>query len=401
MGQNDYEELSIVGRGDNMGWNIMEGFHCFKPAKNCAQNNLKLPFHEYDHGLGQSILGGYVYTGEALAPYRQKYIFADSISGRIFAVDHNTPGARAEVLIQTPGLFSSFGRLRDNELVITELQSGKIFPARAHGAGRSTMRPVALSIAGSDSSGGAGIQADLKAFAACGVYGTTAITAITAQNTVGVDAIEILSPEIVYAQIKSVANDMPVAALKTGMLANSEIIRSVARAIADFELTNLVIDTVMVSKSGHRLLAPEAEAAMREVLLPLATLITPNLPQAEVLTGLRITDNATMRRAAQQLHQMGAKNVILKGGHLETPDATDVFFDGETFVELTAPRVTTTSTHGTGCTLSAAIAAHLAKGEKVIDACRAAKVYLTGALQNAEPMGHGHGPVNHFWKIRN
>ena len=258
-----------------------------------------------------------------------------------------------------------------------------------------------MSIAGSDSSGGAGIQADLKAFAACGVYGTTAITAITAQNTVGVDAIEILSPEIVYAQIKSVANDMPVAALKTGMLANSEIIRSVARAIADFELTNLVIDTVMVSKSGHRLLAPEAEAAMREVLLPLATLITPNLPEAEVLTGLRITDNATMRRAAQQLHQMGAKNVILKGGHLETPDATDVFFDGETFVELTAPRVSTTSTHGTGCTLSAAIAAHLAKGEKVIDACRAAKVYLTGALQNAEPMGHGHRPVNHFWKIRN
>jgi hydroxymethylpyrimidine/phosphomethylpyrimidine kinase len=263
------------------------------------------------------------------------------------------------------------------------------------------MRPVAMSIAGSDSSGGAGIQADLKAFAACGVYGTTAITAITAQNTVGVDAIEILSPEIVYAQIKSVASDMPVAALKTGMLANSEIIRSVARAIADFELTNLVVDTVMVSKSGHRLLAPEAEAAMREVLLPLATLITPNLPEAEVLTGLRITDNATMRRAAQQLHQMGAKNVILKGGHLETPDATDVFFDGETFAELTAPRVATTSTHGTGCTLSAAIAAHLAKGEKVIDACRAAKVYLTGALQNAEPMGHGHGPVNHFWKIRN
>jgi glucose/arabinose dehydrogenase len=127
VGQNDYEELSIVGRGDNMGWNIMEGFHCFKPAKNCAQNNLKLPFHEYDHGLGQSILGGYVYTGEALAPYRQKYIFADSISGRIFAVDHNTPGARAEVLIQTPGLFSSFGRLRDNELVIAELQSGKIY----------------------------------------------------------------------------------------------------------------------------------------------------------------------------------------------------------------------------------------------------------------------------------
>jgi len=263
------------------------------------------------------------------------------------------------------------------------------------------MRPVAMSIAGSDSSGGAGIQADLKAFAACGVYGTTAITAITAQNTVGVDAVEILSPQIVYAQIKSVARDMPIAALKTGMLANSEIIRSVAQAIADFQLTNLVIDTVMVSKSGHRLLAPEAEAAMRDVLLPLATLITPNLPEAEVLTGLRITDNATMRRAAQQLHQMGAKTVLLKGGHLETPDATDVFFDGQTFTELTAPRVVTKSTHGTGCTLSAAIAAQLAKGENVLAACHAAKVYLTGALQNAEALGHGHGPVNHFWRTRN
>lgn len=263
------------------------------------------------------------------------------------------------------------------------------------------MIPVALSIAGSDSSAGAGIQADLKAFAACGVYGTTAITAITAQNTIGVDAVETLSPEIVYGQIKSVSSDLKIAAVKTGMLANSEIIHSVARAIKDFQLKNLVIDTVMVSKSGHRLLAPEAEAAMRKVLLPLATLITPNLPEAEVLTGRSITDEASMRAAAKKLHALGAKNVLLKGGHLDAAEATDIFFDGSEFVELRATRVVTKSTHGTGCTLSAAIAAHLARGVNILEACRAAKAYLTGALQNAKPMGQGHGPVNHFWNIRN
>jgi hydroxymethylpyrimidine/phosphomethylpyrimidine kinase len=263
------------------------------------------------------------------------------------------------------------------------------------------MIPVALSIAGSDSSAGAGIQADLKAFAACGVYGTTAITAITAQNTIGVDAVETLSPEIVYGQIKSVSNDLQIAAVKTGMLANSEIILSVARAITDFKLTNLVVDTVMVSKSGHRLLAPEAEAAMRQVLLPLATLITPNLPEAEVLTGMKVTSQVEMREAAQKLFALGARNVLMKGGHLETTDATDILYDGKTFMEISAPRVATNSTHGTGCTLSAAIAAHLALGETVEEACRKAKIYLTGALQHAQPLGHGHGPVNHFWSLRN
>ncbi len=256
-----------------------------------------------------------------------------------------------------------------------------------------------MTIAGSDSSAGAGIQADLKAFAACGVYGTSAITAITAQNTVGVDAVEVLSPEIVYAQIKSIATDLPVSAIKTGMLANSEIIRAVARAAVDFQLQNLVIDTVMVSKSGHRLLAPEAEAAMREVMLPLAHLITPNLPEAEVLTGMRIGDLDSMREAARKLCALGARNVVLKGGHLDGADATDVFFDGKIFIELTSARVVTNSTHGTGCTLSAAIAAYLARGFNVPEACRAAKTYLTGALENAEPLGHGHGPVNHFWNF--
>lgn len=255
-----------------------------------------------------------------------------------------------------------------------------------------------MTIAGSDSSAGAGIQADLKAFAACGTYGTCAITAITAQNTLGVDAVEVLSSEIVYAQIKSIASDLPVAAFKTGMLASSTIIETVARAITDFHLPNLVMDTVMVSKSGHRLLAPEAEAAMREILLPLAHIITPNLPEAEVLTGMRIDNLSSMREAARKLFTLGAKNVLVKGGHLSNADATDVFFDGKDFTEISAARVATNSTHGTGCTLSAAITAYLAKGVPVLEACRSAKAYLTGALQKAESLGHGHGPVNHFWR---
>lgn len=263
------------------------------------------------------------------------------------------------------------------------------------------MMPVAMSIAGSDSSAGAGIQADMKAFAACGVYGTTAITAITAQNTVGVDAVEVLAPDIVYAQMKSVASDLNVKAVKTGMLASSAIIQRVAQGISDLKLPNLVVDTVMVSKSGHRLLAPEAEAAMRDVLLPLATLITPNLPEAEVLTGMRITNTETMRAAAQKLFQQGARHVLMKGGHLETAESIDIFYDGKSFTELTTARVATRSTHGTGCTLSAAITAYIAKGETVLDACRLAKAYLTEALRQAEPLGHGHGPVNHFWKFRN
>jgi len=260
---------------------------------------------------------------------------------------------------------------------------------------------VALSIAGSDSSAGAGIQADMKAFAACGVYGTTAITAITAQNTVGVDAVEVLTPEIVHAQIKSIASDLSVKAVKTGMLANTEIIRQVAMAVRDLRLPNLVVDTVMVSKSGHRLLAPEAEAAMREVLLPLATLITPNLPEAEVLTGMKISGAAAMREAAKRLFALGARNVLMKGGHLAGDDSTDIFFDGDSFTELSAPRIATNSTHGTGCTLSAAITAYIARGESVLNACRLAKEYLTDALRHAEPLGHGHGPVNHFWKSCN
>lgn len=263
------------------------------------------------------------------------------------------------------------------------------------------MIPIAMTIAGSDSGGGAGIQADLKTFSALGVFGTTAITAITAQNTLGVDAVEVLSPEIVAAQIKSVMTDMPVAAAKTGMLANAAIIASVTQSAKEHNLRRLVVDTVMVSKSGHRLLAPEAEEAMRTVLLPAAYVITPNIPEAEVLTGTKIASYEEMKSAAMTLHRLGAANVLMKGGHLNGAESPDLLFDGKEFREFTAPRVQTNSTHGTGCTLSAAITAYLALGENLAEACRKAKDYLTGALKHAEPLGHGHGPVNHFWLIRN
>lgn len=259
------------------------------------------------------------------------------------------------------------------------------------------MKNVVLTIAGSDSGGGAGIQADLKTFSALGVFGTSAITAITAQNTLGVDAVEVLSADIVSQQIKSVATDFPIAAAKTGMLANAEIIAAVAAAARAHRITQLVVDTVMVSKSNHRLLASEAEAAMRSILLPLAFIVTPNLPEAEVLTGMKIASLPAMREAAQKLFALGAKHVLVKGGHLEDAPATDVFFDGKDFTEITAERVETTSTHGTGCTLSAAITAYLARGMSPLEACRNAKIYLTGALRHAVPLGHGHGPVSHFW----
>jgi hydroxymethylpyrimidine/phosphomethylpyrimidine kinase len=259
------------------------------------------------------------------------------------------------------------------------------------------IQSVALTIAGSDSGGGAGIQADLKTFAALGVFGTSALTAITAQNTVGVDAVEVLTPEIVYAQIKSVASDFTISAVKTGMLADAGIVETVAKAAHDFSLPHLVVDTVMVSKSGHRLLAPEAEAAMRRILLPQAFIVTPNLPEAEVLTGKNISGIEGMKAAARELHALGARYVLVKGGHLAGEKSIDVFYDGDGFCELDLPRVQTNSTHGTGCTLSAAIAAYLALGLAPLAACRAAKEYLTGALKNAVPLGHGHGPVNHFW----
>ncbi|MCX7632495.1 MAG: bifunctional hydroxymethylpyrimidine kinase/phosphomethylpyrimidine kinase [Turneriella sp.] len=260
------------------------------------------------------------------------------------------------------------------------------------------MIPVALTIAGSDSGGGAGIQADLKTFAALGVFGTSAITAITAQNTVGVEAVQVLPPEMVVAQIRAVAGDLPVAAAKTGMLAEAAIIEAVASIVRELKLGPLVVDPVMVAKSGHRLLAPDAELALRKILIPVAFLITPNIPEAEVLTGMTIANPEAMKTAAQKLFELGSNHVLIKGGHLRQGEAIDFLYDGQNFQEFRSPRIATRSTHGTGCTLSAAITAYLAQGVALPEACAKAKSYLTGALQHAIPLGSGHGPVNHLWQ---
>jgi hydroxymethylpyrimidine/phosphomethylpyrimidine kinase len=254
---------------------------------------------------------------------------------------------------------------------------------------------TALTIAGSDSGGGAGIQADLKTFAALGVYGMSAVTAITAQNTLGVTAVFDIPPDVVAAQIDAVLTDIGADAVKTGMISNSEIIRVVAAKVREYGLSTLVVDPVMVATSGDRLLREDAVMALRTELLPLATVITPNLPEAEVLVGHSIDSLAAMHEAAREIVGMGVRSVVVKGGHL-TGDATDVFYDGDRFVELPARRIETTSTHGTGCTLASAIAALLARGQSLDDAISAAKVYLTAAIEWAFPIGHGHGPVHHF-----
>ncbi len=255
--------------------------------------------------------------------------------------------------------------------------------------------PTVLTIAGSDSGGGAGIQADLKTFSALGVFGMSALTAITAQNTRAVTAVFELPPDIVAAQIDAVVEDIGVDAAKTGMIANSELIRVVADKVRQHRLEPLVVDPVMVAKSGDRLLREEAVEALRGELVPLATVVTPNLPEAEVLVGRSLGSLDDMRAAAREIVGLGARSVVVKGGHL-AGDATDVFYDGERYVELTAPRVQTTSTHGTGCTLASAIAALLARGNDLEAAVRGAKSYLTAALERAYPIGGGHGPVHHF-----
>ena len=258
------------------------------------------------------------------------------------------------------------------------------------------MRSV-LIIAGSDSSAGAGIQADLKTCAALGVYGTTAITALTAQNTLGVAAIHEAPPEFVAAQIDAVVEDIRPDAVKTGMLANAAIIEIVTAKVKEHALPFLVVDPVMVAKSGDRLLREDAVRAMRDLLLPLSDVFTPNIPEAEDLVGHPVRTDEEVRGAARELQGLGARVVVVKGGHRGGDVAVDVMFDGRNFHEFTSPRIETTSTHGTGCTLASAIAAFLARQEDVPDAVRHAKEFLTEALRRAEPIGHGHGPVNHFW----
>lgn len=253
--------------------------------------------------------------------------------------------------------------------------------------------PVAMTIAGSDSGGGAGIQADLKTFAALGVHGTSAITAITAQNTTGVTDILELPTSLVRAQIDAVVEDMDVQAAKTGMLSSAAIIATVAEAIQRHGIRNLVVDPVMIAKGGAKLLRDDAVSALRELLIPLAAVITPNLPEASVLLDRRIETLDERREAARDLVAMGARAAVVKGGHA-AGEATDVFFDGVRFAELSAPRIETQNTHGSGCVFSAAIAAHLAREASLVDAVREAKVFITRAILNSLEVGHGHGPVN-------
>jgi hydroxymethylpyrimidine/phosphomethylpyrimidine kinase len=254
---------------------------------------------------------------------------------------------------------------------------------------------VALTVAGSDSGGGAGIQADLRTFAAHRVHGTTALTAITAQNSVGVSSWVALEPAMVVAQVEAVATDMPVAAAKTGMLANAAIVSAVAEAVRRFRIGPLVVDPVIVAKSGDRLLDAAAELAYAERLIPLATLVTPNLHEAAALLGRPVRDVRGMREAARDVLALGAAAVLVKGGAL-AGDAVDVFCDATRTVELAVPRVATRNVHGTGCTLAAAICARLALGDEILEAVRGAKAYLTQALRRSYAVGRGRGVPDHL-----
>ena len=259
------------------------------------------------------------------------------------------------------------------------------------------MRSV-LTIAGSDSSGGAGIQADLKTFAAHGVYGMSVITALTAQNTQTVTGVFEAPAEFVGQQIDTVVVDIRPDAVKTGMLSSAPIIAVVAEKIGQHGLRNVVVDPVMVSKSGARLLREDAVEALRSRLLPLADVVTPNIPEAEDLLGRVLLTEDDARQAAEDVLALGPRAVVLKGGHREGDVVTDLLFDGEQFHTYSGPRVQTSSTHGTGCTFASAIAAQLALGSALPQAVRLARGYVQGALEHARPLGHGHGPVNHFWR---
>ena len=252
-----------------------------------------------------------------------------------------------------------------------------------------------MTIAGSDSGGGAGIQADLKTFSALGVYGASTLTAITAQNTVGVTAVHEIPTDVIAAQIDAVITDIGADAVKTGMLSSPEIVGTVAEAVRRHHIANLVVDPVMVAKSGDRLLRAEAIATICERLIPLAAVVTPNIPEAEDLTGLTIATDADAQRAAEAIIAMGAKSVVVKGGHRDGPP-TDILYDGEQFVEFTTERIPSTNTHGTGCTFASAVAAGLAHGLDVPAAVQQAKDYVTAAIRSAYPIGQGHGPLHHF-----
>lgn len=260
--------------------------------------------------------------------------------------------------------------------------------------------PRALTIAGSDSGGGAGLQADLKTFLCCGVHGMSAVTAVTAQHSRGVVGVHALPGSFVAEQVVAVASDIGVDATKTGMLANREVVDAVVDVAGSVDLGPLVVDPVCASQHGDPLLADDAVSGLLTRLFPLATLVTPNLPEVKVLLGLDVRDRAGMRDAARRLFDFGPRWVLVKGGHLEDPVAVDVLYDGSSFSELNAPRHPSVHTHGSGDTLAAATAAGLARGLDLPAAVAAAKEFITAAVEGSFPLGGGRGPVGHFWRIR-
>ncbi len=268
-------------------------------------------------------------------------------------------------------------------------------PHRALNSNNTSPR-VALTIAGSDSGGGAGIQADLKTFQHLGVYGTSALTLITAQNTLGVRQVHLLPPELVAEQIAAVAEDLEVRAAKTGALGSEELIDAVATALEEHAIPNLVVDPVMISKHGDPLLPEGAVDTLKRRLFPSAALVTPNLHEAAALLERPVESEDRMRDAARAVCELGAAAVLVKGGHLPGGQAVDLFYDGAAFVRLPAPHIDTPHTHGTGCTYSAAITALLARGETLLDAIRQAKDFISRAIASAPGLGHGCGPVNHW-----
>nr|WP_317412166.1 bifunctional hydroxymethylpyrimidine kinase/phosphomethylpyrimidine kinase [uncultured Solibaculum sp.] len=255
-----------------------------------------------------------------------------------------------------------------------------------------------LTIAGSDCSGGAGVQADLKTMSAHRCFAMSVITAITAQNTQAVNDVLDIPPAMIEAQIDAIFTDIQVDAVKIGMVSVSDSIRAIAGKLTQYTPPFVVVDPVMVSKSGYDLLRPEAASALKELLLPLATIVTPNVPEAEKLAQIAIHSEADMQEAARRIHALGAKQVLIKGGHSDG-QPTDWLFDGETFTAFPGQRIDTPNTHGTGCTLSSAIASNLALGHSVEQSVALAKRYIQTAIEHAIPLGHGHGPVNHFYEL--
>jgi len=267
-------------------------------------------------------------------------------------------------------------------------------------AGRRFNMKTALTIAGSDPSGGAGIQADLKTFHAHGVFGMSVITAVTVQNTQKVYSVQEIDPQIIYDQVVYLFEDIRIDAVKIGMVSSIVLIETIAKALKNVNLPPVILDPVMISKSGYRLLNHDAQKALIQNLFPLAEVVTPNIYEAEALTDAKIESTDEMKHAAARILKLGAKKVVVKGGHLGGKFATDILYDGIIFKELTEKRIETKNTHGTGCTFSSAIAANLAKGIDFFKAVSNAKAYITGAIEHSLELGHGHGPVDHFFNFQ-